>query len=253
MPVPDPTRLTTEQLRRELATLREIIETRLHGMDRATELVTVQAANVREELEQIRTRLRDETTTEIRQLRQLLEARLDGMDRATELATTQANDVREELEQIRGRLREETTIEVGQLRELLEARLDGMDRATALQFAERDIRAEQGAEAAHRALAAALGAEKELVHQQNEANTAAAKAEASFTKQIDQIGTIIQTMEKARDARITELKERIDRGEGSTAGAAGSHSERRLDTGQVLTTLSVLAAVIGLLILAFRH
>ena len=163
MPVPDPTRLTTEQLRRELATLREIIETRLHGMDRATELVTVQAANVREELEQIRTRLRDETTTEIRQLRQLLEARLDGMDRATELATTQANDVREELEQIRGRLREETTIEVGQLRELLEARLDGMDRATALQFAERDIRAEQGAEAAHRALAAALGAEKELV------------------------------------------------------------------------------------------
>lgn len=206
MPVPDPTRLTTEQLRRELATLREIIETRLHGMDRATELVTVQAANVREELEQIRTRLRDETTTEIRQLRQLLEARLDGMD-----------------------------------------------RATALQFAERDIRAEQGAEAAHRALAAALGAEKELVHQQNEANTAAAKAEASFTKQIDQIGTIIQTMEKARDARITELKERIDRGEGSTAGAAGSHSERRLDTGQVLTTLSVLAAVIGLLILAFRH
>ena len=60
-------------------------------------------------------------------------------------------------------------------------------------------------------------------------------------------------MEKARDARITGLKERIDRGEGSTAGYAGPHSERRLDTGQVLTTLSVLAAVIGLPILAFRH
>jgi hypothetical protein len=31
-------KLTTEQLRRELATLREILETRLNGMDRATEL-----------------------------------------------------------------------------------------------------------------------------------------------------------------------------------------------------------------------
>jgi hypothetical protein len=198
--VPDPSRLTTEQLRRELATLREIIETRLDGMDRATDLASVQ------------------------------------------------------IEQTRDRLREETAAEVGQLRELLETRLGGMDRTIALQFAERDVRDEQAAEAAKLALGAALLAQKELVAQQNEANTAAAaKTEASFTKQIDQIGTIIQTQEKALDTRITELKERIDRGEGSTAGAAGSRTERRLDTGQVLTTLSVLAAVIGLLILAFRH
>ena len=64
---------------------------------------------------------------------------------------------------------------------------------------------------------------------------------------------IIQTMEKATDARITELKERIDRGEGSTSGAAGSRSERAQVTSQILMMLSVLAAVIGLLILAFRH
>ena len=60
-------------------------------------------------------------------------------------------------------------------------------------------------------------------------------------------------MEKATDARITELKQRIDRGEGSTAGATGSRSERAQVTGQILRMLSVLAAVIGLLILAFRH
>ncbi len=113
--------------------------------------------------------------------------------------------------------------ELAALREIIETRLDGMDRAIGLQFTERDVR------------------------------TAAAKAEASFTKQIDQIGAIIQTQEKAMDGRITELKERIDRGEDSSAGAAVSRTERRLDAGQVLTTLSVLAAVIGLLILAFRH
>ena len=206
-PVPDPTKLTTEQLRRELATLREIIETRL-----------------------------------------------EGMDRATELASAQAVVAREEIEQIRGRLREETVTEVGQLRELLEARLDGMDRAISLQFTERDVRSDQATVGSKQALAAALLAQKELVAQQNDANSAAAaKAEASFTKQIDQIGTIIQTMEKATDARITELKERIDRGEGSTAGAAGSRSDRAQVTNQVLMALSVLAAVIGLLIVTIRH
>jgi len=206
-PIPDPTKLTTEQLRREVATLREILETRL-----------------------------------------------DGMDRATELASAHVTGVRKEIEQIRGRLREETATQVEQLRDLLETRLDGMDRAIALQFTERDVRAEQAAETAPQALGSALSAQKELVAQQNDANSAAtAKAEASFTKQIDQIGTIIETMEKATDARITELKQRIDRGEGSTTGAAGSRSERAQVTSQILMMLSVLAAVIGLLILAFRH
>jgi hypothetical protein len=206
-PIPDPTKLTTDQLRRELGTLREILETRLTGMDRATDLVSAQANVLRAELEQIRTRLREEMAAEITQLRELLEARLDGMDRSTEI-----------------------------------------------QFSERDLRVEQAAESAGLALAAALSGQKELVAQQNEANsTAAAKAEANFTKQIDQIGTIMQAQEKATDARITALKERLDRGEGSAAGAAGFRSDRAQVTGQALMTLSVLVAVIGLLILAFRH
>lgn len=238
-PVPDPTRLTTEQLHRELATLREIIETRLGGMDRATELVGTEATAVRGEIEQIRDRLREETTAQVGQLRELLEARFDGMDRAIRLHAG-----------IIDRVPAERDLAIKDL-ELLH---DEKFSSIALQFVERDVRSEQASEGAKQALDAALLAQKELVAQQNEANSAAAaKAEASFTKQIDQIGTIIQTLEKALDARITELKERIDRGEGSTSGAAGSRSERRLDTGQVLTTLSVLAAVIGLLILAFRH
>jgi hypothetical protein len=38
-PIPDPTTLTTEQLRRELSALREILTARLDGMDRATVLL----------------------------------------------------------------------------------------------------------------------------------------------------------------------------------------------------------------------
>src|SRR5271163_46358 len=39
-PVPDPTLLTTQQLLRELSTLRELIFTRLDAMDRATSLLS---------------------------------------------------------------------------------------------------------------------------------------------------------------------------------------------------------------------
>ena len=39
VPIPDPTLLTTEQLRREVGTLREVIEVRLDGMDIATKLL----------------------------------------------------------------------------------------------------------------------------------------------------------------------------------------------------------------------
>jgi uncharacterized coiled-coil protein SlyX len=39
IPIPDPTLLTTEQLRRELGSLRELVETRLAGMDKATVLL----------------------------------------------------------------------------------------------------------------------------------------------------------------------------------------------------------------------
>ena len=238
-PIPDPTILTTEQLRRELAILREIIETRLDGMDRATQLASVQVAGISQEVEQVRDRLREETTSDILQLRALLEARFDGMDRAIRLHA-----------EIIDRVPAERDTAISHLADLHAGKFESI----ALQFSERDVRTEQATEGAKQALDAALLAQKELVAQQNEANSAAAaKAEASFTKQIDQIGTIIQTLEKALDTRITELKERIDRGEGSTTGAAGSRSERRLDTGQVLTTLSVLAAVVGLLILAFRH
>ena len=68
------------------------------------------------------------------------------------------------------------------------------------------------------------------------------------TKQIDQIGTIIQTLEKALDARITELKERIDRGEGSMSGASSQRTERRSNTGVLTAAASVGLSLVFLII-----
>jgi len=160
---------------------------------------------------------------ELGALRELLETRLDAMDLATSLLSETVN-------------RTPTVIqtEIAHLRELDAEKFAGIT----LQFAERDVRTEQAAKAGKEALDAALLSAKELVAQQNEANRGeAAKTEQNFTKQID-----------AQAARIDELKERIDRGEGSTQGSAVSRTERRLDIGQVIAVISVIVAVLAVVL-----
>jgi hypothetical protein len=155
--------------------------------------------------------------------------------------------------------------ELGSLRDLLTARLDAKQEAFELRIAnveavmeeriasvfrmfdERDVRTAQASAAADQALNAALQAAKELVTAQGEASAAAAvKTETSFTKQIDQIGTIIQTQAIAFGDRLTEIKERIDRGEGQGAGRSEFRTERRLDMGSLLQALATAVAVISL-------
>jgi hypothetical protein len=179
-PVPDPTTLTTAQLLRELGALRELVFTRLDGMDKATALLS------------------------------------ETVNRTPAVIQTEIRHVRE--------------------------LVDGRFASVALQFTERDTRAGQAAAAAAAALSAALQAAKELVTQQNEANRGeAAKTEQAFTKQID-----------GQASRIDELKERIDRGEGSTSGAAGTRSEQRLNVSQLVAVAAVLVAAATLILLALK-
>ena len=165
---------------------------------------------------------------EVGNLRELLCTRIDAMEQATDLRIESWRDMPEQMKDL-----------VRQLSEVNAEKFASISQ----QFQERDVRGEQAASGAGQALAAALQAAKELVGAQGEASAAAAvKSETSFTKQIDQIGTIIQTLEKALDARITELKERIDRGEGSSSGALGQRIEQREVSAQMM------AVVVGLII-----
>ena len=160
-------------------------------------------------------------------LRELVFTRFDAMDKATALLSETVN-------------RTPTVIqtEISHLRELDEVKFASIGQ----QFRERDIRTEQAAKAGKEALDAALLAAKELVTQQNEANRGeAGKTEQNFTKQID-----------AQAARIDELKERIDRGEGSMSGAAGFRSEQRLNVSQVVAVIAVLIAATTLVLYALK-
>jgi len=201
-PVPDPTTLTTEQLRRELSGLREILTARLDGMDRATTLL-------------------DET-----------------VNRTPTIIQTEISHVRELM-----------TEKLGSLGGQAEEKFSNIQQ----QFSERDVRTEQAATASASALAAALQAAKEAVFEQAQAAAKAAeKTELSFTKQIDQIQLQIKTIGDGFSDRIAELKERIDRGEGSTTGAETSRSDQRLGTGQLLQVVAIILTMIGLVIVALH-
>ena len=186
------------------------------------------------------------TTQNVREglanLKELIGARLDAMDGATNLR----------LEMFKG-LPEDIERRIAHLREVQDEKFHTIDN----QFRERDVRTTQASGAADDALKAALQAAKELVGAQGEASAAAAvKSETSFTKQIDQIGTIIQTLEKALDARITELKERIDRGEGSSSGAVDQRNEKRLDSQIVISVIAAVLFLVSIgvtLYVASRH
>ena len=171
--------------------------------------------------------------------------RLDGMERATELRLGEMHKIPADIDR-----------EIVHLRSFIEQKFKGVEikfEGIALQFAERDIRVDTGARSSKEALDAALLAAKELVGATNLANAeAATKAETSFLKSLDQITTLIKSTADATDARIADLKERIDRGEGGMTGAREYRTDQRLSVGAIMAAVfgvvGVLTAVIAIVI-----
>jgi predicted HNH restriction endonuclease len=69
-PIPDPTVLTTQQLVRELSALKEVIFTRLSGMDKALDLATATLNKVPSEIDK-----------EITHLKVLIDAKFEAIDK----------------------------------------------------------------------------------------------------------------------------------------------------------------------------
>jgi anti-sigma28 factor (negative regulator of flagellin synthesis) len=197
------------------------------------------------------------TTEELRRdvsaLREILQARLDGMDKANTVLSETVNRTPTAIQTAVANLRDVYDERFNSSRQQLVDRgrtFDERFTSIAQQFIERDVRTEQAATASASALAAALQAAKEAVFEQAQAAAKAAeKTETSFTKQIDQIQIQIKTSGDASNDRIAELKERIDRGEGSTTGAAGQRQETRLSNGQLIAVAALLLTILGLILL----
>lgn len=207
-PVPDPTELTAtavtqakEDLRRELTGIQQLLTERIMRVE------TI--------LRDLDIRSKTETADSVNSLEAILTQRIAGLEQIMKMLDGILKNGPNERDELRERLQTDISVAVDNLQHLHEERFN----AIAQQFAERDTRGEQDKKSSKEALDAALLAQKESVSQQNDANTTAAtKTETNFTKQIDLVGTQITALDKSLTDRISELKERIDRGEGQDRG-----------------------------------
>lgn len=163
----------------------------------------------------------------------VITTRLADMDRAAELM--HANLIQ---------LPTTSDRQIIHLRELVTEQFASISK----QFVERDVRTEQAAIATKIAVDAALQAQKEAANAQNDSNTKAVeKSETATTKQIDGISALLRATADALNDKITDLKGRLDRGEGSTLGVGGAKVERRLDASLLVAIAAVGIAALTIL------
>jgi len=216
-PVPDPTRLTTEQLMVAIASLKELIFARLDSNAKALERIE-HSFNVR--LDGMR---------EIdKAVQEILETRMAGSDKAIKLLQD---------------ISDGTFFKVDE--KISEEKFSSIQT----QFKERDVRGEQSAKDSKVAVDAALQAAKEAGSEQNKSNALAqAKSEASFTKQIDGLSAFIASNVKGLDDKINDLKERFSSGQGVIKGEREQIVTRQASNANVIALASVIAGVVGAII-----
>ena len=217
-PVPDPTWLTQQateaakqEMRREIACAREILEERLEGMDKAVNLI-----------ERWREGLPGQLHEAMTQAAAILDERFKTLQE-------RFNTVDQKFEAVAGRFKERdvrdehvaTAAQEALATALLAAKETTRTalQAIAGQFAERDVRTDQAATAAKEAVAtalqaakeavgAALQAAKEAVAAQNTASTnAILKSETSTDKRIDETVRLLNSTTSGLEARITIITE----------------------------------------------
>jgi hypothetical protein len=148
--------------------------------------------------------LRDTLVARIEGQRELFDARLLAMDKAIAL-----------FQVITDRQPEDVDRKVSNLQSLNEERFSSIQ----VQFHERDVRVEQTAKDTKTAVDAALAAQEKSAGKQAESfGLSIGKSETATTKQIDQLGMLIQQNTKASDDKIADIKDRITRIEGLGKG-----------------------------------
>ena len=220
----DPTKLTTDavnamasQLRREAAAARELVETRLTGMDIATRLVADQVAGLPEAIRGQADRDLAAVRAEILSLREVMGARIDGMDKANELLAENVRQFPSDLDKA-----------TKALREVLEAKIRSVQDVTLEKFAAID-----GTFASNAlALTAALATQKDAAAEQNRSSTLAiTKSEQATKETIAANAAQTSTGLESLARELGDLKERLVRLEsGGVATRAAGADRQQADT-----------------------
>lgn len=232
----DPSPLTTQQIFREIASLKELVETRFVAHETAVKLlqeVVNKNPTVNEVYVEHNERLkalgvaRDLT-------REVLETRFDGMDKAIKLLQDTADKFPARIDE-----------KIVALEKVHGERFDGVDK----QFNERDIRSENDKFAATKAVDAALQAQKESAANSAESfKESNNKTEERFTKQQDQQSELLRTEVKGLQQQVNELKDRFNRGEGKGEGTDKNKSDTRLTLGVLITIAALVVGIAGVVV-----
>jgi hypothetical protein len=213
-PIPDPTALTTAavdqataEYRRALASLRELLETRLSAMDKATELLAATVGRVPSEMDKA-----------ISGMKELIDTRLKAMDQANELlATGVTKDLNSLQEILTGEVSKVQAVSIERYENIrqglvdVQALLDGKIR-TVQDVAQEKFTAIEGTFASNAlALTAALAAQKEAAAEQNKSNTLAINKSEQATKEASLANQAQTTNSLASQAAtIADLRSRLD-------------------------------------------
>ncbi len=239
IPIPDPSLLTTDQLRRELASLRDLLEARLTATERASELFKDTLLRIPTESEKNVKSLKDVQDEKFESIKKQFEER-DIRTKATDESTVVAvNTALQAQKEAAHAQQQANMLTFAKLEASITKQIDGLllvstgntksidekfgsvqqgidhlkdlhtERFSSIQkqFEERDIRSEAAEDAAKVAVNAALQAQKEAAAAQNEGNTAAiTKSEAATAKQIDGITLLLAGNTKAVDEKFDGVR-----------------------------------------------
>ena len=203
-PAGDPTDRTTQLVDRAIDAFRAVVETRLTGIDRATELVAKDVVSAAAEADLAAQRMQGHITRDILKLRELIEAnletisaRINGMDTATRLL---ADSVAKFPSDVDRAVQSATDLIVSQLR--------GVEGVSQEKFSGIQGTFESNA----LALTAALAAQKEAAAEQNKSNTLAITKSESATKEtIAANAAQNAAATTALQTTLTDIKDRVVR------------------------------------------
>ena len=175
---PDPTALTTAQLIREQASLKELVLSIVEGKF------------------------------------EVINARLGGVDNGIQTLHVQQNERQSAINNSVAQLRELHDEKFGGAIEVVNEKITSLANVTTQQFLSiNDKFAEKD-----KAVSVGLSAQKEsAAAQQDSNNTATRKMEDNFTKLLDQGRDLLAEGRRNTDLQINDIKSRLDKGEGKTS------------------------------------
>jgi hypothetical protein len=200
IPKPDPTALTTDQLRRENELLRASLEAKIEAVSRVIETRLAASDKAVELLQRTTTdEFPEYVEKKVERLQFLMEEKLAGMGREHDAEFDGLQ--RQYSEKVSGVQRQ-----YAEKFEGVQKQLEALQRQFDTQFKERDARTDQFARDNKIAIDAALKAQQDAFNAQNTATAlAAGKTEANFTKQIDNLVALNNTSNAGLESRITTL------------------------------------------------